>query len=135
MKGLAMAVLLTSSAAALAQAPAPAGSPAAGAVTPDPKPGRVDGTTARALAAAGARVVDVRTPQEFASGHVPGAINIPYDELPGRAAEIGPPATRVVLYCRSGRRSGIAAEALEKAGYTNVYDLQAVSAWPGGLEP
>jgi rhodanese-related sulfurtransferase len=39
----------------------------------------------------------------------------------------------VVLYCRSGRRSGIAAEALRKAGFTKVYDFQSVSAWPGEL--
>ena len=96
-------------------------------------PGRVDGATAKALAAAGAKVVDVRTPQEFAAGHVPGAINIPYDELPRRAAEIGPPCTKVVLYCRSGRRSGIAAGALQQAGFKDLYDFQSVSAWPGEL--
>jgi phage shock protein E len=96
-------------------------------------PGRVDGATAKALAAQGAKVVDVRTPQEFAAGHVPGAINIPYDELPRRAAEIGPPSTKVVLYCRTGRRSGIAADALHKAGYANLYDFGSVTSWPGDL--
>ena len=88
------------------------------------KPGAVDGATAKALVAAGAKVVDVRRPQEFASGHVPGAINIPYEEIGKRAAEIGPASTPVVLYCRRGRRSGIAAEALQKAGYKKVYDLK-----------
>ena len=78
-------------------------------------------------------MVDVRTPEEFASGHVPGAINIPFDELPRRAAEIGPPATPVVLYCRSGRRSGIAVDALQKAGFSKLYDLKSVTAWPGEL--
>jgi phage shock protein E len=97
------------------------------------KPGKVDGATAQALAASGAKVVDVRTPEEFASGHAPGAVNIPYDQLPKRAAEIGPPSTRVVLYCRSGRRSGIAFEALQKAGYPNLFDLGAVTSWPGAL--
>jgi phage shock protein E len=97
------------------------------------KPGKVDGATAKTLAASGAKVVDVRTPEEFASGHVPGAINIPYDQLPRRAAEIGPPSTRVILYCRSGRRSGIAFEALQKAGYPNLYDFGAVTSWPGAL--
>jgi phage shock protein E len=96
----------------------------------DPRPGVVDGTTARALAAAGARVVDVRTPQEFAAGHVPGALNIPHDEIARRAAEIGPPSTKVVVYCRSGRRSAIAADALGKLGYPQVYDLGSFSAWP-----
>jgi len=97
------------------------------------KPGKVDGATAKALAASGAKVVDVRTPEEFASGHVPGAINIPYDQLPRRAAEIGPPGTKVVLYCRSGRRSGMAFDSLQKAGYGNLYDFGSVSAWPGEL--
>jgi phage shock protein E len=78
-------------------------------------------------------VVDVRTADEFASGHVPGAVNIPYDQLPGRAAEIGPPSTPVVLYCRSGRRSGIAIDALQKAGFSKLYDLKTVTAWPGEL--
>lgn len=100
---------------------------------PSPAPGKVNGAAAKSLVASGARVVDVRTADEFASGHVPGAIHIPYDELPGRAAEIGPASTPVVLYCRSGRRSGIAVEALRKAGYTKLYDLQAVTAWPGPL--
>jgi len=129
MKSLIVAALvaLVSPALALGATPAP---PAA---APAVKPGKVDGATARSLAQAGARVVDVRTPDEFASGHVPGAINIPYDQLPGRAAEIGPPSTAVVLYCRSGRRSGIAAEALQKAGYTKLYDMQVVTAWPDPL--
>jgi rhodanese-related sulfurtransferase len=93
----------------------------------------VDGATAKALAASGAKVVDVRTPEEFASGHVPGAINIPYDQLPRRAAEIGPTSTKVVLYCRTGRRSGMAADALQKAGFSNLYDFKSVTAWPGEL--
>lgn len=97
---------------------------------PDVPPGRVDGATARTLAAAGARVVDVRTPQEFAAGHVPGAVNIPFDEMAKRAAEIGPPSTSVVLYCRTGRRSGIATDTLHRMGYQKVYDFGSLSAWP-----
>jgi rhodanese-related sulfurtransferase len=96
-------------------------------------PGVVDGATARALVASGAKVVDVRTPQEFASGHVPGAINIPYEEIGRRASEIGPASTPVVLYCRTGRRSGIAADALQKAGFSRLYDFKSVTAWPGEL--
>src|SRR5512137_2298067 len=103
--------------------------PVARADAPAVKPGKVDGATARALAAAGAKVVDVRTPQEFASGHVPGALNIPYDEIGKRAAEIGPPSTKVVRYCRSGRRSGIAVETLGKMGYAQLYDLGTLTAW------
>jgi phage shock protein E len=100
---------------------------------PSPAPGKVDGAAAKSLVASGARVVDVRTADEFASGHVPGAINIPYDQLPGRAAEIGPTSTPVVLYCRSGRRSAIAVDALKKAGFSKLYDMQTATAWPGPL--
>lgn len=93
-------------------------------------PGIVDGPTGAALARAGAVVVDVRTPQEYAADHVEGAVNVPFDELPRRAAEIGPPNTPIVLYCRSGRRTGIAAAALRSAGYTRVWDAQRFDAWP-----
>jgi rhodanese-related sulfurtransferase len=128
MKTALAALLLAIAPALLAPALAAAQAAAAGV-----KPGRVDGATAKSLAAAGAKVVDVRTAEEFASGHVPGAINIPYDQIARRASEIGPPSTPVVLYCRTGRRSGIAVEALRKAGYEKLYDFQSVSAWPGEL--
>jgi rhodanese-related sulfurtransferase len=128
MKTFLTALLLATALPAFAETPVPA------AATSQPvKPGRVDGATAKALAAGGARVVDVRTPQEFASGHVPGAINIPYEEIGKRASEIGPPSTPVVIYCRTGRRSAIAVEALQKAGFSRLYDLQSVTAWPGAL--
>ncbi len=113
--------------AALGLAAAPARGVAA---DPEPPPGKVDGPTARALVAAGARLVDVRTPQEFAEGHVPGAVNVPHDEIALRAGEIGPPSTRVVLYCRSGKRSAIAARTLAGLGYDKVYDLGSFSDWP-----
>jgi rhodanese-related sulfurtransferase len=130
-KSLLAALVLSTALPALAQAPA-APAPAATAA-PTVKPGKVDGATAKALVAAGAKVVDVRTPDEFAYGHVPGALNIPFDEIGKRTAEIGPASTPVVLYCRSGHRSGIAVETLSKAGYGKLYDLQTVTAWPGPL--
>jgi rhodanese-related sulfurtransferase len=104
--------------ALLACAPRPIQHPAAVA------PGIVDPATALSLAAAGARLVDVRTPQEFAAGHVAGAVNIPHGDIARRAAEVGPPDAPVVVYCQSGRRSGLAAEALRGLGYTTVYDAR-----------
>jgi phage shock protein E len=92
-------------------------------------PGVVDASTARRLVAAGVRVVDVRTPAEFLADHVPGAINIPFDEIDARAAEIGPASTPVLLYCRSGRRSGIAIGTLREKGFTQLYDLKAFDLW------
>ena len=62
-------------------------------------------------------VLDVRTPQEYAEGHVPGAVNVPYDQLASRLAEV-PKDKDVVLYCKSGRRAGIAADVLAANGYT-----------------
>jgi phage shock protein E len=70
-------------------------------------------------------VLDVRTPAEFAAGHVPGARNISHDELPARLGELSASKDQdVVLYCRSGRRSQIAAQALREAGYTRLLQLQ-----------
>ena len=65
--------------------------------------------------------VDVRTPEEYAGGHVEGAINIPHTEMGARHGELAEYAdAEIVVYCRSGRRSGIAREILESEGFTNV---------------
>ncbi len=74
------------------------------------------------LVKAGAPVFDVRTPGEFASGHFPGAINIPLQELPARVSELGDRARPIIVYCRTGRRSGQAKALLEKLGFTRVYN-------------
>ena len=73
-------------------------------------------------------LVDVRTPQEFNSGHIAGAVNIPLQELGQRASEI-PQDEPVVVYCRSGNRSSTAAKMLKNAGYDQVYDLGGVIDW------
>ena len=73
--------------------------------------------------AAGAVVVDVRTPGEFAQGHVPGAINLPVEEV-ARWADRIPKDRPVYLYCRSGNRSRKAAEYLARKGYTNLYNVE-----------
>jgi rhodanese-related sulfurtransferase len=91
--------------------------------------GEVSGSEARRLVAAGARLVDVRTPGEFAAGHLPGAVNIPVQELDRRMAELDAKDRPIVLYCRSGNRSGQAARMLESAGYSQVHDLGAMSRW------
>jgi rhodanese-related sulfurtransferase len=74
-------------------------------------------------------VLDVRTPEEYASGYVPGAVNIPHDQLASRLAEV-PKDRPVVLYCRSGRRAGIAAELLAANGYRDLMHLEGdMQAW------
>jgi len=61
-------------------------------------------------------ILDVRTPDEYAAGHVPGAVLIPHDELESRIAELGEPRA-LVVYCKSGRRAGIAEEILAEHGF------------------
>jgi rhodanese-related sulfurtransferase len=80
-------------------------------------------------------LLDVRTPEEFAAGHIPGAVNIPYDQVAGRLAEI-PKDDEVVLYCRSGRRAGLAAEVLAASGYTRLAHLEGdMQGWQSAGRP
>jgi phage shock protein E len=69
-------------------------------------------------------VLDVRTPEEFAAGHVSGAVNIPYDQLPNRIAEITNAKNKdIVVYCRTGRRAAIAEDTLAAHGFKRVMHL------------
>jgi len=70
-------------------------------------------------------VLDVRTPEEFAAGHVPGAINIPHTELASRVAELeGSRDSDIVVYCRTGVRAANALGVLEKSGFKRLFHLQ-----------
>lgn len=70
-------------------------------------------------------ILDVRTAQEFADGHLSGARNIPHDQLAGRLAELAiGRRDEVVVHCHSGRRAAAAEQMLRDAGYTNVRDLE-----------
>jgi rhodanese-related sulfurtransferase len=89
----------------------------------------IKGADARRLVAGGAKLVDVRTPAEFASGHVPGAVNIPLDALERRLAELGPRDGAIILYCASGARSGQAKRMLASKGFASVHNMGAMSAW------
>lgn len=80
-------------------------------------------------------VIDVRTKEEYASGHVPGSILIPFDEIKAKASQLPQDKnTEIVVYCRSGRRSAIAADTLIALGYNRIYDMGAISSWTYGLE-
>ncbi len=73
-------------------------------------------------------LIDVRTPEEFASGHIAGAINISVETIADRLNEI-PQGQTLVLYCRSGNRSAQAAQILAEAGYTDIHDLGGINDW------
>ena len=73
-------------------------------------------------------LIDVRTPEEFASGHIQNAVNISVETLQARLDEV-PRGTPVVVYCRSGNRSASAAQILGEGGYQPVYDLGGIQDW------
>ncbi len=76
-------------------------------------------------ARSGLLVLDVRTPEEFAAGHIPGARNIPHTELPGRALEVrGAGAEDVVVYCMRGPRARLGEAALLENGVRGVAHLE-----------
>lgn len=65
--------------------------------------------------------IDVRTPQEFAEGHLQNAVNIPYDQIVAKIAQVSPNKNELInLYCRSGRRAEIALAELKMLGYTKI---------------
>jgi len=90
--------------------------------------GDISPSEARRLVGEGARLIDVRTPQEYAAGHIEGAVNIPVHELRARLDKVGPKDRPVVLYCASGARSGMAARMLKAEGWT-ARNLGAMSRW------
>ncbi len=80
-------------------------------------------------------LLDVRSEEEFSEGHIPGAIVIPHEEILKRAeAELPEKDVPVFVYCRSGRRSKIAAEALVSLGYSEVYEFGGIIDWPYEIE-
>jgi rhodanese-related sulfurtransferase len=82
-------------------------------------------------------VLDVRTPAEFAEGHVPGAINVPHDEVAQRLDELAPLRDKdVVVYCKSGRRAGLALKVLGEHGYTRLAHLSGdMQGWTAAGRP
>lgn len=80
-------------------------------------------------------VLDVRSAEEYATGHVPGAVNVPHDQVAARIAEL-PKDREIVLYCRSGRRAGLAAEVLAANGFKSLAHLTGdMPAWEASGNP
>ncbi len=90
--------------------------------------GNIGVEEAKRLVGEGAELVDVRTVEEYAQGHIDGAINIPLHELGQRLGELEKDKP-IVLYCRSGNRSGSAMKQLQAAGFEEVHNLGAMSRW------
>lgn len=114
-------------------AASPAPSPAAQALSSE-LPDRDPALAHRLVEHEGALLLDVRSPEEFAAGHVDGAINVPHTEVAARMPEIlalaeGDRGKPVVVYCRSGRRSGLAKDTLKEHGFSRVTNLGAMSDW------
>ena len=79
-------------------------------------------------------LVDVRQPDEFEKGRIPGARNVPSQRLRGFSLEITDKDTPIFVYCLSGARSARAVRALRGVGFTNVHDLGGINAYVGELE-
>ncbi len=80
-------------------------------------------------------IVDVRREDEYASGHIPGAVLIPNETIGTERPEALPDTDQIILvYCRSGNRSRQAAEKLFSLGYTRVYDFGGIMTWTGDIE-
>jgi len=79
-------------------------------------------TNYRELMMNGAIIVDVRTPGEFASGHIPKSINIPFDQLKNQLSYLSDKQKPIICCCASGVRSGAARRILALKGYKNVYN-------------
>ena len=93
---------------------------------------QISGAEAKALmdSESGYIIIDARTQSEYDDGHIPGAILIPEYEIADRAEKELPDKDQLILvYCRSGRRSKIAAEELVKLGYTNVKEFGGIIDW------
>ena len=80
-------------------------------------------------------ILDVRTQEEYDQGHIPGAIVISHEEIADKAENVLTDKDQLILvYCRSGRRSKIAAEALVELGYTNIKEFGGIIDWPYEVE-
>lgn len=115
------------------------GSPSAATSTSSSEAGfrQVSATEAQELmdSEEGYVILDVRTPEEYESGHIPGAVNVPNEEIGSEDPEALPDKDQLILvYCRSGNRSVQAAKKLAALGYTNVVEFGGINSWPGEIE-
>ena len=80
-------------------------------------------------------ILDVRTPEEYLEGHIPGAINVPNEEIgTAEISELPDKSQLILVYCRSGRRSKEASNKLVNLGYTNIVEFGGILDWTGEIE-
>ena len=82
----------------------------------------------------GAVLLDVRTPEEYREGHIPGSKNVPLQSIDKVAGMIDNKSTPIFVHCLSGARSRQAAAVLQQLGYTNVKNIGGISAYAGKVE-
>lgn len=90
---------------------------------------RIARAKAHELVAAGAKLIDVRTPEEFAGGAVPGAVNVPVQVIAAEIDRFAKTDDTIVLYCKSGMRSDMAAKILRGMGFAQSYNLGGIGDW------
>ena len=95
---------------------------------------KIDDGVAEFRATPNALLVDVRTPEEYAEGHIPGSVNIPLAALPARMDELGELDRPLFVHCLSGGRSGQAVMFLKREGFTNVKNIGGINAYTGKVE-
>lgn len=79
-------------------------------------------------------LLDVRTPEEYAGGHIPGAINVPNETIGSDPVDALPDKEqKILVYCRSGNRSKMAAAKLAEQGYTNIVEIGGINSWSGAV--
>lgn len=82
----------------------------------------------------GAILLDVRMPNEYAGGHIPGSRNLPLSDIVKAAEYLPDKSAPIFTYCQSGMRSSRAATMLQKLGYTNVTNIGGISNYTGAIE-
>lgn len=111
-----------------------------GCVSPEPEQAEYIKITPREaqemMASGDALILDVRTPEEFDAGHIPGAVPLPDYEIKDKAESVLTDKGQTILvYCQAGGRSQKAARELLEMGYMNVYDFGGIADWEGDVVP
>lgn len=94
---------------------------------------KINAKTAKEIIDSGEKItiLDVRTRDEFSQGHIKGAVHLPYDQIPSKAAGVLPDKNaKILVYCASGARSSAGTRSLVSLGYSNVSDFGGLMSWP-----